>query len=111
MGFSAKQLQALRRNLDNDMSGRARPMAASSPISKAGTRSRKPIGFLALMVGAGRPSKSRCVLARENRGTFLAVYIAGSASLCTPTARPLFAKVTEQVKGEERPRRSPRSCA
>ena len=28
------------------------------------------------MAGTERPSKSRCVLARENRGIFLAVYIA-----------------------------------
>ena len=28
------------------------------------------------MAGTGRPSKSRCVLARENRGSFTAVYIA-----------------------------------
>ena len=28
------------------------------------------------MAGAGRPIESRCVLARENRGAFIAVYIA-----------------------------------
>ena len=28
------------------------------------------------MAGTGRPLKSRCVLARENRGTFLAIYVA-----------------------------------
>ena len=51
-------------------------MAASSPISRAGTPSRRPTGFSALMAGAARQSESRCVLARENKGTFLAVYIA-----------------------------------
>ena len=54
----------------------AKPMAARFRTSKAGTRSRKPIGFLALMAGTARRSESRCVLARENRGSFLAIYIA-----------------------------------
>ena len=51
-------------------------MAGNCPISKAGTPFRKPTGSLGLMGGAGRRSNSKCVLARENRGTFLAVYIA-----------------------------------
>ena len=52
MGFSAKQVQTLRRELD----GRpARPMVVSSPILKVGTRYQKPIGFLDLMAGTGRP--------------------------------------------------------
>ncbi len=44
--------------------------------SKAGLLSRKPIAFSDSMPGAARPIETRCVLARENRGTFLAVYIA-----------------------------------
>ena len=51
-------------------------MAGNSPISRAGTRSRKPTGFSDLTAGTGRRSNSKCVLARENRGTFLAIYIA-----------------------------------
>ena len=37
MGFSAKQLTALERNLDRGWSAPARPMAASSRTSRAGT--------------------------------------------------------------------------
>ena len=58
------------------MSAHARPMGANSLILKVGMRSRKPIGSLDLTVGIERPSNSRCVLARENRGSFLTVYIA-----------------------------------
>ena len=76
MGFSDKQLKALRRNLDHRCVRTRSPMAVSSPISRAGTRSRKPTASLALMPGAGRRLKSRCVLSRENRGAFLAVYTA-----------------------------------
>ncbi len=51
-------------------------MAASSPISKAGfviSEANRIFGF----DGWNRETvESRCVLARENRGTFLAVYIA-----------------------------------
>ena len=85
MGFSDKQLKALRRNLDHRRVRTRSPMAASFPISKAGTRSRKPIGSLALMPGAGRPLKSRCVLSRENRGAFLAVYTAKVRITVKPT--------------------------
>ena len=74
-------------------------MAASSPISKAGTRSRKPIGSLALMVGIGRPSEPRCVLARENRGSFVAVYIAKvRITVEGPMAQPPFAKAMAPVR-------------
>ena len=55
MGFSAKQVQALRRDLNSrNVSARARPMDANSRTSKAGMRSRKPIGSLVLMAGTGK---------------------------------------------------------
>ena len=77
MGFSDKQLKALRRNLDQPPRAHPRrPMAASSPISRVGTRSRKPIVSLALMPGAGRRLNPAACSARENRGAFLAVYTA-----------------------------------
>jgi hypothetical protein len=76
MGFSAKQTQALRRNVDN---GHVRTREAHGrelsyiegwyAISEAN----RIFGF----DGWNRETvESKCVLARENRGSFLAVYIA-----------------------------------
>ena len=76
MGFSAKQLQALRRNLDGrqirtrEVNGRELSyIEAWFTISEAN----RIFGF----DGWSRETvDSRCVLARENRGTFVAVYVA-----------------------------------
>jgi recombination DNA repair RAD52 pathway protein len=76
MGFSAKQLQALRRNLDGrqirtrEVNGRELSyIEAWFTISEAN----RIFGF----DGWSRETvETRCVLARENRGSFLAVYIA-----------------------------------
>ena len=76
MGFSAKQVQALRRNLDHrhvrtrEANGRELSYIEGwYAISEAN----RIFGF----DGWNRETiESRCVLARENRGTFLAVYIA-----------------------------------
>ena len=76
MGFSAKQVQALRRNLDarhvrtREANGRELSYIEGwYAISEAN----RIFGF----DGWNRETvESRCVLARENRGTFLAVYIA-----------------------------------
>src|SRR5450830_311314 len=76
MGFSAKQVQALRRNLDSrhvrtrEANGRELSyLEGWYAISEAN----RIFGF----DGWNRETiESRCVLARENRGTFLAVYIA-----------------------------------
>ena len=76
MGFSAKQVQALRRNLDHrhvrtrEANGRELSYIEGwYAISEAN----RIFGF----DGWSRETlESRCVLARENRGTFLAVYIA-----------------------------------
>ena len=76
MGFSAKQVQALRRNLDHrhvrtrEAHGRELSYVEGwYAISEAN----RIFGF----DGWNRETiESRCVLARENRGTFLAVYIA-----------------------------------
>ena len=45
-------------------------------MSKAGSLSQKPTGSLALTDGIARTIESRCVFARENRGNYIAVYIA-----------------------------------
>jgi len=76
MGFSAKQVQALRRNLDHrhvwtrEAHGRELSYVEGwYAISEAN----RIFGF----DGWNRETiESRCVLARENRGTFLAVYLA-----------------------------------
>src|SRR5215468_7617104 len=76
MGFSAKQLKALRRNLDHrylrtrEAHGRALSYIEGwYAISEAN----RIFGF----DGWNRETlDSRCVLARENRGSFLAVYTA-----------------------------------
>ena len=76
MGFSAKQVQALRRNLDGrqirtrEANGRELSYIEGwFAISEAN----RIFGF----DGWSRETiDSRCVLARENRGTFVAVYVA-----------------------------------
>ncbi|MBV6489585.1 MAG: hypothetical protein GHHEDOFH_03581 [Pseudorhodoplanes sp.] len=76
MGFSAKQLAALHRNLDDrhirtrETSGRGLSyIEAWHAIAEAN----RIFGF----DGWNRETaETRCVLARENRGTFLAVYVA-----------------------------------
>ena len=76
MGFSAKQVQALRRNLDGrqirtrEANGRELSYIEGwFAISEAN----RIFGF----DGWSRETvESRCVLARENRGTFVAVYVA-----------------------------------
>jgi Rad52/22 family double-strand break repair protein len=76
MGFSAKQVHALRRNLDHRYV-RTR-VANGRELSYIGgwyaiSEANRIFGF----DGWNRETiESRCVLTRENRGTFLAVYIA-----------------------------------
>ena len=76
MGFSAKQVQALRRNLDSRYI-RTREANGRELFYIEGwyaiTEANRIFGF----DGWNRETiESKCVLARENRGTFLAVYIA-----------------------------------
>ena len=76
MGFSAKQVQALRRKLDHrHVRTREAHGRELSYIEGwyAITEANRIFGF----DGWNRETiESKCVLARENRGTFLAVYIA-----------------------------------
>jgi hypothetical protein len=76
MGFSAKQIQALRHNLDpRHVRSRKADGRELSYIEGwfAISEANRIFGF----DGWNRETvESRCVLARENRGTFLAVYIA-----------------------------------
>jgi Rad52/22 family double-strand break repair protein len=76
MGFSAKQVQALRRNLDHrHVRTRSAHGCELSYIEGwyAISQANRIFGF----DGWNRETiDSKCVLARENRGTFLAIYVA-----------------------------------
>ena len=104
MGFSAKQVQALRRQPDHrhirtrEAHGRELTyLEGWYAISEAN----RIFGF----DGWSRETiESKCVLARENRGTFLAVYIARSGSPCMPMARPSFGKAMAPAKAAARHR-------
>ena len=96
MGFSAKQLQALRRSLKAGMSARVKPMGASSPISKAGTRSRRPTGSSALMAGTGRPWTPAASWPEKTADHFSPSMSPKCALPCRPMERLLSAKVMAQ---------------
>src|SRR5262245_2019016 len=90
MGFSAKQVQALRRSL-NSRHVRTRE-ANGRELSYiegwyAVSEANRIFGF----DGWDRETvESRCVLARENRGTFLAVYIARVRVTVHPEGRTII---------------------
>ena len=99
MGFSAKQVQALRRNLDHrhvrtrEANGRELSYIEGwYAISEAN----RIFGF----DGWSRETiESRCVLARENRGDLpRGLYRPGPGHGACRTAQPSFAKATAQVK-------------
>jgi len=76
MGFSAKQLRALRRNLDH-RNVRTREANGRSLSYIEGWYAISEANRIFGFDGWSRETiESRCVLARENRGTFLAVYTA-----------------------------------
>src|ERR1700682_255718 len=76
MGFSARQLQALRRDLDHrhirTREGNGRELSYVEGWYVM-TEANRIFGFDSWN---RETVESKCVLARENRGTFLAVYIA-----------------------------------
>ena len=76
MGFSAKQVQALRRNLDHRYI-RTREANGHALYYIEGWYAISEANRIFGFDGWNRETiESRCVLARENRGSFLAVYIA-----------------------------------
>ena len=76
MGFSAKQVQALRRKLDH-RHVRTREAHGRELYYIEGWYSVTEANRIFGLDGWNRETiESRCVLARENRGTFLAIYIA-----------------------------------
>ena len=99
MGFSAKQVQALRRSLSRrqvrtrEANGRELSYIEGwFAISEAN----RIFGF----DGWSRETiESRCVLARENRGTFLAIYIARvRITVHAGGAQLSFARVMAQAR-------------
>lgn len=97
MGFSGRQLVALRRNLDNRVV-RTRELNGRNLSYLEGwyviSEANRIFGF----DGWNRETvESRCVLARENRGTFLAVYVARVR--ITRTRQLLFVKAMAREKG------------
>ena len=76
MGFSAKQVQALRRNLDHRYI-RTREANGHALYYIEGWYAISEANRIFGFDGWNRETiESRCVLARENRGSFLAIYIA-----------------------------------
>ena len=76
MGFSAKQVQALRRNLDHRYI-RTREANGHALYYIEGWYAISEANRIFGFDGWNRETiESRCVLARENRGSFLAVYVA-----------------------------------
>ena len=79
MGFSAKQVKALQRGPDHRHIPHREANGRERPTSKVGMRSQRPIGSSALTAWSRETIESKCVLAREKGGTFLAVYISPGA--------------------------------
>src|SRR5262245_51967635 len=76
MGFSGKQAQALRRNLDS-RHVRTREASGRELLYIEGWYAISEANRIFGFDGWNRETvESRCVLVRENRGTFLAVYVA-----------------------------------
>ena len=98
MGFSAKQVLALRRNPITGMSAPVRPMAANSPISRAGTPSRRPTGSLALTAGTGRRSNPNASLPARTAAPSWRSISPGSGSPCMRMAQPSFGKAMAPAK-------------
>src|SRR5262245_3656525 len=81
----------------------AKPMDASFLTSRAGTPSRKPIGSLVLMVGAGKRSNPAASFREKTVVLFLPSISPGCGFQSLPMARPLFARVTDPAKAEVLP--------
>ena len=74
-------------------------MAANCPISKAGTRSRKPIGSLGLTAGAGKLSNPNASLPARTAGPSWRSISPEFGSPCMRMARPSFGRVMAPAKG------------
>ena len=100
MGFSTKQVRALKRNPDHrnirtrEANGRELTYLEGWYVISEANRI---FGF----DGWSRETtESKCVLARENKGAFLAVYIARVRLTVRATGQPLFVRAMAPVKAE-----------
>ena len=98
MGFSEKQVQALRRSL-NSRHVRAREANGRELSYIEGwfaiSEANRIFGFDAW---SRETVETRCVLARENRGSFVAVYVARVRITVHATGRPLSAKAMGRAR-------------
>ncbi len=110
MGFSAKQVQALRRNLDHRYI-RTREAHGRELYYIEGwyaiTEANRIFGFDGWSRETASIARNCCVLTRENRGTFLAVYIARVRITVHADGATIIREGQEPVKGEERPPEKP----
>ena len=98
MGFSAKQLQALRRQ-PNGRHIRTREAHGRELTYLEGWYAISEANRIFGFDGWNRETiESKCVLARENRGNFLAVYIARVRVTVHADGRPLFVKAMAPAK-------------
>ena len=98
MGFSEKQVQALRRSL-NSRHVRTREANGRELSYIEGWYAISEANRIFGFDGWSRETvDSRCVLARENRGSFLAVYIAKVRITVHAEAQPLFAKAMGRAR-------------
>jgi hypothetical protein len=99
MGFSPKQVQALRRSL-NSRYIRSRTAHGRELSYIEGwyviSEANRIFGFDAW---CRETVETRCALARENRGSFLTSMSQKCASPCKPMERPLCVKVMGRAKG------------
>ena len=84
-------------------SARATPMAASFPISKAGSSSRKPTASSALMAGIGRRWNPAACLPVKTAEHLSPSISPRCASRCTPREQPSSAKAMAPVKAAAPP--------
>src|SRR5215475_5299132 len=78
-------------------------MGANSLTSRAGTRSQKPTGFLALMDGPARQSNPAVYLRAKTAVLFLLSTSPGCGFQSLPMARPLFAVAMDRAKAAAPP--------
>ena len=79
-------------------------MAANSPISRAGTRSRRPTGSSGLMAGTGRRSNPNASLPARTAGPSWRSISPESGSPCMRMAQPSFGKAMAPAKAAARHR-------
>ena len=103
MGFSAKQVQALKRNLDSRYI-RTREVNGQVLSYVEGWYALSEANRIFGFDGWNRETlESRCVLTRESRGLLSPFILPKCVLLCGPTIPPSSAKVKDRAKGAAAP--------